>query len=144
MTKDKRRAKRISVELPVTVYLFNNKGKTRMGSSMTGHIKDFSPIGVALTVATILIDGQHLFYGCHDNHDIVLVLEFELGDRAEKTITVQGFPVWFDRDLDSDKKLFSVSSVYSVVCFWYLSSLCWVSRCSTATYIKATRLNPEH
>jgi len=108
MTKDKRRAKRISVELPVTVYLFNNKGKTRMGSPITGHIKDFSPIGVALNVATILIDGQHLFYGCHDNHDIVLVLEFELGDRAEKTITVQGFPVWFDRDLDSDKKLFSV------------------------------------
>ena len=79
-----------------------------MGSPITGHIKDFSPIGVALNVATILIDGQHLFYGCHDNHDIVLVLEFELGDRAEKTITVQGFPVWFDRDLDSDKKLFSV------------------------------------
>ena len=108
MTKDKRRAKRISVELPVTVYLFNNKGKTRLGSPITGHIKDFSPIGVALTVAAIYIDGQHLFNGCHDNPDIVLELEFELGDRVKKTITVQGFPVWYDRDLDSDKKLFTV------------------------------------
>ena len=79
-----------------------------MGSPITGQIKDFSPIGVALTVATIYIDGRHLFNSCHDNPDIVLELEFELGDRAEKIITVQGFPVWYDRNLDSDKKLFTV------------------------------------
>lgn len=108
MTSDKRRAKRISVELPVQVYLYDNKGKTRTGEALAGRISNFSPIGAALTVATILLDGKHLFYTCHDNPEIVLELVFELSVSPGKMITVLSTPVWFDRDLESGKKLFAV------------------------------------
>ena len=108
MTTEKRRAKRISVELPVRVYLFDNKRKTRIGDALAGCIKDFSPLGAALTVDTILLNGKHLFYYCQDNPDIVLELAFEISSGPEEIITVPAVPVWFDRDLDSDKKKFDV------------------------------------
>jgi len=107
MTIDKRRFKRISVELPVTVYFFDKKEKARLGEPLSGRVKDFSPVGAALNVATIQLDGRHLFYACQDNPDIMLELVFELVDSSrEKIITVPATPVWFDRDLDSDIKQF--------------------------------------
>jgi len=108
MTLDKRRAKRISVELPVTIYLFDNKEKTRIGQPLAGCITDLSPIGAALTVATIMLNGKHLFYTCNDNPNFLLELAFELSSSPEIIITVPATPVWFDRDLESDKKQFAV------------------------------------
>lgn len=108
MTSDNRRAKRVPVELPVKVYLFDNKGKTRIGDPLAGCIRDFSPLGAALTVATILLNGKHLFYTCQDNPDIVLELAFELSGSPEEDIIVPAVPVWFDRDLGSEKKQFAV------------------------------------
>lgn len=108
MTTDKRRIKRISVELPVKVHLFDNRGKNRMGDSIGGHIRNFSPEGAALTVATILLNGKHLFYTCHDNPDIILELIFELSGSPEQTITVPANPAWFDMDHESEKKQFVV------------------------------------
>lgn len=108
MPKDKRRFKRISVELPVTVYLFDKKEKIRLGEPLSGRVKDFSPVGAALNVATIQLNGRHLFYTCQDNPDISLELVFELDKNQEKIINVTAAPVWFDRDLDSDKKQFVI------------------------------------
>jgi len=108
MTSDKRRFKRISVELPVRVYLFDKKGKVRLGEPLSGRVKDFSPVGTALNVATIQLDGRHLFYTCQDNPEIIIELVFELDDNQEKIIKVPATPVWFDRDLDSDKKQFVI------------------------------------
>jgi len=108
MTSDKRRAKRLSVELPVTAYLFDTKINRRLGDPVAGLIKDFSPVGAALTLATIMFSGKHLFYTCKDNPDIVLELAFELGESPEIIITVPAAPVWFDRELDSETKQFVV------------------------------------
>lgn len=108
MASDKRCYKRISGELSVTVYLFDNKAKTRLGEGLAGRINNFSPAGAALTVATISPNGKHLFYTCQDNPDIILQLVFEPGESQEYSITVPAAPVWFDRDLDSEKKQFVV------------------------------------
>jgi len=114
MTSDKRHVKRISVELAVTVYLFDSRRKARMGGAMAGSIRNFSPVGAALTVATIMLDGKHLFYSCHDNPDIQLQLEFEFNEDPEKSLFVPAAPVWFDRDLESDKKQFVVGVKFLV------------------------------
>jgi hypothetical protein len=103
-----RLAKRISVELRVKVYLFDNKGKTRIGDPVGGRITNFSPIGAALSVPAIMMGEKHLFYTCNDNPDFVLQLEFELRDSSEKIITVPATPVWFDRDHEPDIKQFNV------------------------------------
>jgi len=108
MTSDNRRVKRISVELPVTVCLFDRKGESRISEPLAGHITNFSPIGAALSVASILLDGKHLFYTCHDNPDIVLELVFELDRSPGEKINLPAIPVWFDRDLATDKKQFTV------------------------------------
>ena len=108
MSKDKRRFNRISVELPVIVYLFDNKGKTRLGEPLDARVKDFSPVGAALNVATIQLNGRHLFYTCQDNPEMIIELVFELSESPEETIAVPARPVWFDMDLDSDKRQFVV------------------------------------
>ena len=108
MLTSKRRAKRIAVELPVKVYLFDNKGKTRIGEPLAGSMKNFSPLGAALTVGSILLNGKHLFYTCQDNPDIVLELVFDITDNTDTVISVSASPVWFDKDLDSGKKQFDV------------------------------------
>lgn len=108
MTKDKRRAKRLPVEFPVTVYLFDNKEKTRIGEPLAGCIRNLSPIGAALTIPTIMLNGKHVFYTCNDNQDFQLDLAFELSGSPEIIITVPAIPVWFDRDLASEKKQFAV------------------------------------
>ena len=114
MTSNKRRAKRISVEFPVTVYLFDSKGKNRIGDPLVGRINDFSPLGAALSVPGIMLNGKHLFYTCNDNPDFVLELEFELRDSSEKIITVPATPIWFDRDHESDIKQFNVGLKFLV------------------------------
>ena len=108
MIFSKRRVKRIAVELPVKVYFFDNKEKTRIGEPLAGSIKNFSPLGAALTVGAILLNGKHLFYACQDNSDIMLELVFELSDCADQFIAVPAEPVWFDKDLSLGKKEFDV------------------------------------
>jgi len=108
MTSDNRRVKRISVELQVAVYLFDNKEKKRIGDPIAGHIRNFSPMGAALTISAILLSGKHLFYTCNDNPDMALDLEFDLGEAHGGIITVQATPVWFDLDRDSEEKQFVV------------------------------------
>ena len=108
MTSNKRRIKRIAVELPVTVCLFDGKGKKRVGDPLDGRIKNFSPMGAALNVATIMLQGKHLFYTCQDNPDTILELSFELGSNPGQIITVPAMPVWFDWDIESKEKQFVV------------------------------------
>lgn len=109
MTSDKRRFKRISVEIPVKVYFLDNKEKKRLGEPLEGSIYNFSPCGAALLiVGTILLNGRHLFYTCQDSPDIRLELVFEFRGKEQAVINVPAAPVWFDRDLDSEKKKFVV------------------------------------
>ncbi|MGW8161893.1 MAG: hypothetical protein ACWGN1_06560 [Desulfobulbales bacterium] len=108
MTADKRRAKRISVELPVTVYLFDKKRKLRIGEPLVGRLRDFSPLGAAMKLATIMISGKHLFYTCADNPEICLELAFELGGAPENMVTVPAVPVWFDLDRESAETHFDI------------------------------------
>jgi hypothetical protein len=108
MTSNKRRARRISVELPVTVYLYDNKGKTRIGDPLAGRINDFSPLGAVLSIPAIMLNGKHLFYTCNDNPEFVLELVFELSDSPENIIIVPATPVWFDRNHESDTIKFDV------------------------------------
>ena len=106
MTSENRQAKRITVELPVEVCLFDNRRETRLGEPISGRISNFSPIGAALRIATILLNGNHLFYACQDNPDIVLELTFELSSSKGKMLAVPASPVWFDRNLDAESTQF--------------------------------------
>ena len=108
MNSDKRRAKRLPVEFQVTVYLFDNRKNTRTGPPLEGRIRDFSPLGARLTIPTMTLDGKHLFYACNENPDYALDLAFALQGSTERIISVPATPVWFDRDLASDKKDFTV------------------------------------
>lgn len=108
MKSDMRKAKRVFVEFPVTVYLFDNKKNTRRGSPLEGRIRDFSPLGARLTIPTMTLDGKHLFYVCNDNPDYALDLAFALQGSSERIISVPATPVWFDRDLTSERKDFTV------------------------------------
>jgi hypothetical protein len=114
MTSDKRRAKRISVELPVSVYLFDTKNNTRTTGAIEGMVKNFSPYGAALAVSSILLDNRHMFYTCHDNPDLALQLVFAPDDRPENRVTVPAAPVWFDRDRETEKKQFVVGLKFLV------------------------------
>jgi len=105
---DKRGAKRISVELPVTVQFLDSRKKTRIGEPLAGAIRNYSPLGAAMRVATIMLHGRHLFYTCADNPEIVLELTFALSSGSDRIITIPARPVWFDRDLESETTQFDI------------------------------------
>ncbi len=61
MNQEKRRAQRIKVQLPVTVLLLNDKTGKVLAGQVEAVAKNFSPMGLALSLANIRIDNYHLF-----------------------------------------------------------------------------------
>ena len=106
MTQENRRAERINIQLPVTVLLLDDKTGTVLAGPVQGEAKNFSPIGLALSLANIRMDNYHLFFICQDNPSYILKIFFKLPDDPETLIEVPARPVWYDRDkeLPEEKK----------------------------------------
>ena len=106
MIRENRRAERIKIQLPVSVLLVDDKTGTVLAGPVQGEAKNFSPIGLALSLANIRIDNYHLFFICQDNPSYILNIVFKLPDDPESVISVPARPVWYDRDkeLPGEKK----------------------------------------
>jgi len=101
MIQEKRRAERIEIQMPVTVLLWDDKTGTVLAGPMEGEAKNFSPTGLALSLANIRIDKYHLFFTCQDNPSHILKIGFTLSGDPQTTVEVPARPVWYDRDKDS-------------------------------------------
>ena len=64
MTSDKRRAERIAIRLAVTVLLMDEKTDTVLAGPVDGEARNFSPMGLALSLDNVMIDNYHLFFAC--------------------------------------------------------------------------------
>ena len=101
--KDKRRAERIPVELTVSVCLFDEKTDTVLSGPVQGEARDFSPLGLALSLASVRMGKYHIFFTCQDNSSHILKITFNLPDHPEKEIEIPARPVWYDRDKNSEE-----------------------------------------
>ena len=101
MFKEKRRAERVKVKLPVSVTLRDNKSDTTLAGPVEGQARDFSPVGIALVLTNISIDGYHLFFTCQDNSTHILVIGFTLPDDEGTVIEVPARPVRYDLERKS-------------------------------------------
>ena len=104
MAQEKRRAERIAIKLPVSVLLLDNKTGTELAGPVQGEAKNFSPMGLALSLDNIRIDNYHLFFTCQDNPSHVLKISLKLSSDPEVIIDVPVKPVWYDRDKESREK----------------------------------------
>jgi hypothetical protein len=104
MTRDKRRAERVAVELSVSVCLLDEKTDTVLAGPVQGEARDFSPLGLALSLASVRIDNYHLFFTCQDNLSHILKIGFDLPDDPGTVIEVPARPMWYDRDKKSLEK----------------------------------------
>ena len=106
MVQEKRHAERIKIQLPVSLLLVDGKTGTVLAGPVEGEAKNFSPIGLALSLANIRMDNYHLFFVCQDNPSYILKIGFKLPDDLEAVISVPARPVWYDRDkeLPEEKK----------------------------------------
>jgi hypothetical protein len=106
MVQEKRRAERIEIKLPVSVLLLDDKTGTVLAGPEEGEAKNFSPIGLALSLANIRMGNYHLFFICQDNPSYILKIVFKLPGDPETLIEVPARPVWYDRDkeLPEEKK----------------------------------------
>ena len=104
MIQEKRRAERIEIQMPVTVLLWDDKTGTVLAGPMEGEAKNFSPTGLALSLANIRIDKYHLFFTCQDNPSHILKIGFTLSGDPETTLEVPAKPIWYDRDKDSPEE----------------------------------------
>jgi len=102
--RDKRRAERVALKLPVSVTLLNGETDTLLAGPVQGEARDFSPLGLALSLASVMIDNYHLFFACQDNPSYILKIGFELPADPETAIEVPARPVWYDRDKTSEEK----------------------------------------
>jgi hypothetical protein len=106
MIQENRRAERIEIKLPVSVLLLDDKTGRVLAGPAEGEAKNFSPIGLALSLANIRMDNYHLFFICQDNPSYILKIVFKLPDDPETLFEVPARPVWYDRDkeLPEEKK----------------------------------------
>ena len=96
MIQEKRRTERIDIQMPVTVLLWDDENARVLAGPAPGEAKNFSPTGLALTLANIMIDKYHLFFTCQDNPSRILKIGFTLSDEPETTVEVPARPVWYD------------------------------------------------
>ena len=101
MTEEKRRAERIAIILPVSVLLLDDTTGSVLAGPIKGEARNFSPMGLALSLATIQVDSYHLFFTCQDNSSHILKIDIVLPDEPGTTISVPARPVWYDRDKES-------------------------------------------
>lgn len=99
--RNKRRAERIPVECLVSVCLFDEEKDTVLAGPVQGEVRDFSPFGLALSLASVRIDNYHLFFTCQDHPSYILTIGFELPDEPEAAIEVPARPVWYDLDREA-------------------------------------------
>jgi hypothetical protein len=101
MVQENRRAERIEIKLPVTVQLLDNKTGNVLAGPVQAEARNFSPMGLALSLANIKIDDFHLFFTCQDNPSHILKIDFTLADDLQTIISVPSRPIWYDRDKQS-------------------------------------------
>jgi hypothetical protein len=104
MVQEKRHAERIKIQLPVSLLLVDGKTGTVLAGPVEGEAKNFSPIGLALSLANIRIDNYHLFFACQDNPSHILKIGFTVSGDQETAISIPARPVWYDRDKESSEK----------------------------------------
>ena len=61
-------------------------------------------MGIALSLANIMMDHYHIFFTCQDNPSHVMRIIFALPDEPGATLPVRARPVWYDRDRTSTEK----------------------------------------
>ena len=101
MTKEKRRAERIEIKLPVTVLLLDNWTGTVLTSPVDAVATNFSPMGLALSLANIRVENYHLFFACQDNPSYILKIKITLPGDSETSVKVPARPIWYDRDKET-------------------------------------------
>jgi hypothetical protein len=104
MTKNNRRAERIKVKLSVSVLLLDKKTDTVLAGPVEGEARNFSPMGLSLSLTTIMIDNYHLFFTCQDKPSHILKIGFKLPGDPGTAVEVPARPVWYDRDKQSPEK----------------------------------------
>jgi hypothetical protein len=104
MTQEKRRAERIDIKLPVTIQLMDDKAGTILAGPVEGEARNFSPMGLALSLANIRLDKYHLFFTCQDYPSHILKINIALPSDPETTMQVPARPIWYDRDKESKEK----------------------------------------
>jgi len=104
MTKDMRRAERVALKLTVSVLLLDGETDTVLAGPVQGEARDFSPLGLALSLTSVRIDNYHLFFTCQDNPTHIMKIGFKLPADPETVIEVPARPVWYDRDKTSEEK----------------------------------------
>ena len=104
MIRENRRAERLKIKLPVSVLLLDDKTDTVLAGPVKGEARDFSPIGLALSLANIRIDSYHIFFTCQENPSHILKIGFKLPGDPEAPIEIPARPIWYDRDKGSPEK----------------------------------------
>ncbi|MDH3391341.1 MAG: PilZ domain-containing protein [Desulfobulbaceae bacterium] len=104
MTSDKRRAERIAIRLAVTVLLMDEKTDTVLAGPVNGEARNFSLMGIALSLDNVMIGNYHLFFACQDKPSHILKIGFKLSGDPKSAVEVSARPVWYDRDKESSGK----------------------------------------
>ena len=104
MIQEKRRAERIDIQMPVTVLLWDDETGTVLAGPAPGEAKNFSPTGLALSLANIMLGKYHLFFTCQDKPSHILKISFTLSGDPETTVEIPAKPMWYDRDKESPEE----------------------------------------
>jgi hypothetical protein len=104
MIRENRRAERFNIKLPVSILLLDDRTDTVLAGPVEGEARNFSPIGLALSLANIRIDRHHIFFTCQENPSHILKIGFKLPGDRDTTIEVPARPIWYDRDKGSSEK----------------------------------------
>lgn len=109
MTKDQRRIKRESADLPVQLVLYNSEDDSILVGPTSSFVHDISYYGASLILKKVFFQPHHIFYTPRDNENHILCLEKKRNE-SERDIIVPIKPVWLRLD-DGDTPGFFLMGV---------------------------------
>ncbi|MEW6326580.1 MAG: PilZ domain-containing protein [Thermodesulfobacteriota bacterium] len=99
---EKRRFKRLEVNLPVHLCVVETAPLRPVTKSIIGNLCDLTPGGARIEVNSVIINGLHLFYDVNNHPYRRLELTLEMPDNGGK-ISFQGRISWYDRKEGSSR-----------------------------------------
>jgi len=110
MNDEQRQSSRVPVQMNAEILMLGRDGES-LCDPVKVMVADLSANGISLCLASMRVEGQHLFYGVQDESGSTLVLRF--ADNKGRRYAITCRPVWFNKELDEEPMYYRLGLAFT-------------------------------